>query len=333
MNQFKALLQTIQNEHLFIQTHNYPDPDALASARGLQVLLKHHGIASTICYKGHIDKFNTLEMLELLHIEIYPGSRLDMNNEDEIILVDCQKGNNNVKDFNGSEIACIDHHKMQKTDYYRHYDIRSNVGACSTIISSYFLENQIPIDPEMATTLLYGIKMDTANLTRQASDMDVDMFGYLYKLARRDIISQLDSNSLKLSDLNSYAKAIADLRIHDMVGFANIGKDCSEAIIGTLGDFLLTVIEVHMTMVYSYRAGGLKFSLRSDTPQFDCAQMIKAALEGYGDGGGHATMAAGFIPQIPTEKEALAIASIIEDRITGLASNKMDYTFHLSFQG
>lgn len=333
MNQFQTLLKAIKNKHIYIQTHNYPDPDALASAKGLQALLSHYSISSTICYKGHIDKFNTLEMLELLHIEIYPGSKLALRDEDEIILVDCQKGNNNVKDFPGEEIACIDHHKLQDTSYYRHYDIRSNTGACSTIIASYFLENQIPIDEEMATTLLYGIKIDTANLTRQASDMDVDMFGFLYKLANKDIIRQLDTNSLKLSDLNSYAKAIADLRIRNKTGFANIGKDCSEAIIGTLGDFLLTIIEVHLTMVYSYRAGGIKFSLRSDNPHFDCARIIKAALEGYGDGGGHATMAAGFIPNIPTEEEALSIASVIEDRVSALAESGQEYTFQLSFQG
>lgn len=317
MTKFQELLQCIQTKHVYIQTHNYPDPDALASAKGLQYLLKKKGIDSTICYKGQIDKFNTLQMIELLHIDIHAENEISLTEVDEIILVDCQKGNTNVKDFTGTEIACIDHHKLQATDCYRFFDIQSHLGSCSTIITTYFIENNIRLNKELATLLLYGLKMDTANLTRSVTDIDVDMFSLLFKLSDKDILTKLDSNSIKLHDLNAYAKAIEDLRVYNEVGFANIGNDCSEAIIGTLADFILTLHEVHFSMVYSYRDGGLKFSVRSDESKYDSATIIKQALKGYGDGGGHTCMAAGFIPNISYE-EALNLAAVIEDRVLEL---------------
>ncbi len=319
MTRLQELLQNIKGTHVYIQTHNYPDPDALASAKGLQHLMKCNGIASTICYKGHIDKFNTLQMIELLNIEIHAERELSLTDADEIILVDCQKGNNNVKDFIGTEIACIDHHKLQSVDCYRFYDIRSNLGSCSTIITTYFNENDVCLTKELATLLLYGIKMDTANLTRSVNDLDVDIFSQLFKLADKEILASLESSSIKLTDLNAYAKAIEDLRVYNEVGFANIGNDCSEAIIGTLSDFILTLNEVHFSMVYSYRAGGLKFSVRSDNPKFDGAKIMKEALKDYGDGGGHARMAAGFIPNLPYD-EVSGMASLIEDRILDIVT-------------
>lgn len=316
---FQELLRNIKKNHVYIQTHNYPDPDALASAKGLQYLLKNSGIESTICYKGHIDKFNTLQMIDLLHIEIHAERELSISDTDEIILIDCQKGNNNVKDFKGCEIACIDHHNQQAVDCYRFFDIRSDLGSCSTIITTYFKENGVQLTKEMSTLLLYGIKMDTANLTRSVTDLDVDMFGLLFKLADKDILASLESSTLKLTDLNTYAKAIEDLRVYNDVGFANIGNDCSEAIIGTLADFILTLNEVHFSMVYSYRASGLKFSVRSDNPKYDGAKIMKEALKDYGDGGGHARMAAGFIPNLPYD-EVSGMASLIEGRILDIVT-------------
>ncbi|MFA9464454.1 MAG: bifunctional oligoribonuclease/PAP phosphatase NrnA [Velocimicrobium sp.] len=314
VTKFQELLQCITKNHVYIQTHNYPDPDALASAQGLSYLLQSKGIRSTICYKGHIDKYNTLQMIELLQIKIHPESELHISDYDEIILVDCQKGNGNVNDFCGIQIACIDHHTLQATDCYRFFDIQPNFGSCSTIIATYFIENNIPLTSALATLLLYGLKLDTANLTRSLNDLDVDMFSLLYKFSDKDILLKLESSTIKLSDLNAYAKAIEDLRVYNEVGFANIGNDCSEAIIGTLSDFILSINEVHFSMVYSYRAGGLKFSVRSDNYKYDANKIIKEALQGYGDGGGHSRMAAGFIPNLPYE-DTFRIATLIEERV------------------
>ncbi len=291
----KLLLDSITKKHIYIQPHNYPDPDALASAKGLQVLLEHYGISSTICFSGHIDKQNTLKMIDILNIDIHPVETLSLQEDDEIILVDCQKGNKNVKDFVGNEIACIDHHKIQDTSCYRYYDIRQS-GACATLIASYFLENDFTIGTELATTLLYGIKMDTANLTRGVSNLDIDVFSYLYKRANHDILNQLDANKLSLQDLEAFVHGFENLWVEERIGFANLGDNLSDAILGTLADFLLTLNEIDFIVTFSFRADGIKLSTRTALEQYNCAQIIKNALQGYGDGGGHAHMAAGFVP-------------------------------------
>lgn len=139
MTALDRLLAVITRPKVYIQTHNYPDQDALASAYGLQELLRYKGIESVICYQGEIDKANTISMTETLGLELYDVDDLPIASDDEIILVDGQKGNVNLEEQIGEEIACIDHHPMQDTDSYRFYDIRK-VGACATVIAEYFLK-------------------------------------------------------------------------------------------------------------------------------------------------------------------------------------------------
>lgn len=49
------LVELLRGHRTYIQTHNFPDPDAIASAFGLQHFLNYHGIKADICYDGKID--------------------------------------------------------------------------------------------------------------------------------------------------------------------------------------------------------------------------------------------------------------------------------------
>lgn len=309
------LVRTITKDHVYIQTHNYPDQDALASSFGLQVLLESQNIQATICYSGQIDKYNTQKMVELLSMKILNHEDFTMKEEDEIILVDSQKGNRNVFAFPGKIIACIDHHPMQEVKDYLYFDIRSYIGACATIIGEYFLSNDIDISKDIATALVYGIKMDTGNLSRKVTELDVEIFSQLYKLVDQDKLQKIESSSLTKEDLRAYQEAIANLKIYGRIGIAKIGNHFSEAILGSISDFLLTLAEIDITLIYSYRMGGLKFSVRSALPGIDAGILIKNALDNLGDGGGHATMAAGFIPGLQTELEINDMGALVEQRI------------------
>lgn len=315
MTKLEELIEIIRGEDVYIQTHNYPDQDALASAYGLKYLLEVKGIKATICYKGQVDKLNTIAMMDELNIStVYIDDEKEMDETSKIIIIDGQKGNANVQDFIGDEVACIDHHKLQETDMYKFFDIRSEVGACSSIIASYYVENNIEMPVSVATALLYGVKMDTNNLSRGVSDLDIDMFYMLFKKADRDSIRRFDCCSLQMEDLKAYSAAIENLKVFGNVGIVNIGKNCGEAILGTMSDFIMSLDKVKFSVVYSYRAGGIKFSVRNEEIGLDAATVIRECLKGYGSGGGHATMAAGFVPNV-AEEDAKNISREIEERI------------------
>ena len=141
MTKLQELLKQINRKHVYIQTHNFPDPDAIASALGIQELLKHNGISSTICYKGKIDRYSTDKLRELMEIELLNVEDLStiLTDEDEVILVDAQKGNSNIVDITGDEIICIDHHP-EKTSGRKWEHVRRSLHSISLKIISRWIE-------------------------------------------------------------------------------------------------------------------------------------------------------------------------------------------------
>jgi len=316
LTHFDELITILKDApQIFIQTHNSPDPDAIASAFGLQYLLKTKGIKSDICFKGEIEKYNTRKMIELLQIEILHINNVnDMDPEDYIILVDSQKGNSNITDFIGKEVAAIDHHPVFVENEYKFADIRPEIGSCSAIIASYYVENNIPLSQNAATALLYGIKMDTLDLTRGVSELDIDMFHYLFKKADIESLNKIQLNTLQLGDLFAYSNAIRNIRIQGSIAFANLGPNCHEALLGTICDFILAIAEVEFAIAYSERTNGIKFSVRSELNTLDAGKIIYTALESIGNGGGHKTMAGGFIPKENLHIVKGPLDSFIENR-------------------
>ena len=297
MNKLQQLISKLDREHVFIQTHNFPDPDAISSAFGLQHLLMLSGISSTICYKGKIDRNNTKKMMQLFGIEATNVDKLgDSIKNSTIILIDAQKSNGNTYDLECDEVVSIDHHPIFKNVDYIYSDIRYEVGACASIIASYFVENGIELPEKVATALLYGIKVDTANLTRGVSKLDMDMFYALFFKSDTKQLANLESNCMELEDLKAYGSAIDSIRVEDGISFADTGADCPEALIAEVADFMAELQNVYFSVVYSIRKEGIKLSVRSfRNSGCNAGEVIIEALEGIGTGGGHITMAGGYV--------------------------------------
>ena len=73
-------------------------------------------------------------------------------------------------------------------------------------------------------------------------------------------------------------------------------------------------------MVFSFREDGAKLSVRSEDPQVHAGNLLHSALEGIGNGGGHAVMGGGFIPRERLEEmgqyPADAIRNLFLDALT-----------------
>lgn len=323
MTKLDELLKEINREHVYIQTHNFPDPDAIASAYGLQSLLKKRGICSTICYKGKIDRYSTEKLCEMMQIEISNIEDLEsvLTEEDEVILVDAQKGNSNIINMTGDEIICIDHHPRNDMFQYRFKDIRPDIGACATMIAQYFFENSVSMDEKIATALTYGIRIDTNNLSRGVSKLDFEMIYRMYDLCDYETIHMLENSTLCFEDLVAYSKAISSIEVYDNISFADTGEDCP--VIANISDFMLALKEVSFSVVYSRKEGGIKLSVRSVKSSLDAGKIVSKALDGIGNGGGHAAMAGGFVPFSGSEQEAVVLLDAIKERfVSVIGTNK-----------
>lgn len=315
MFNFKQMIGSIKRKHIYIQMHNFPDPDAIASAYGLQFLLEQKNIKSTICYKGRVDHGSSYSMVEKLGIDIVEYDELkDMDTNSEIILVDAQKGNANIIDMPGEEVMCIDHHPTYEKANYVFSDIRPEVGACASIIAQYFFNNNIVMSSKVATALLYGIKVDTANMTRGVSDLDLEMFYKIFNMADRHMIMELDNSVLRREDLQAYANAINSIETVGRISFANTEMNCPEALIAAISDFIMMLDTTDITIVHSLRDDGIKISLRSNNG-VDVGKVANRALRGIGSGGGHENMAGGFVPYCSNVKNPIGDNAYVNEMI------------------
>lgn len=294
--ELRDFIKQFKGKHIYIQTHNFPDPDALGSAYGLSRLLEHFDVASTLCYDGKIDMLSTRRILEEFQIRILPKHELhEMTPESPIFLVDSQKEAGNITDLIGDEIACIDHHPTVVEIEYAFMDVRM-VGACCTIIAQYFKDLGIVPDSHTATALLFGIKMDTSQFTRGVTESDIEMYAFLNPYIDEGILRKVSSNTLEFSDLSAFGAVFQTIRVFDTVGIAYIPFSCPDALIAMISDFILSLNEVDFVIVYAKRDMDWKFSVRSENDDLDAGEIIHEALLGIGSGGGHACMAGGIIP-------------------------------------
>lgn len=312
MSDFLHLVELCSGHTVFLQTHNFPDPDAIASAYGLQRLLDRYGVPSTLCYDGRIDKLSASKMLEAFRIEMVPKDRLRerMGRRDYIVCVDTQKNGGNVTDLVGDEVACVDHHPTFVPVEYRWQDIQT-VGACATLVAEYYAGLGVPPDQDTATALLYGIKMDTLQFSRGVTPRDIAMFAYLHPLCDQDKLASLERNNLELEDLRAYGAAVESIRIYGSIGFSSVPFSCPDAMLAVLADFILSLVEVEVAVVSSRRPDGVKLSVRSEDPKIHAGELVRRALRDLGEGGGHSQMAGGMIPA----SRSASLGPYPEDRV------------------
>jgi len=292
---FQDLVRLLRGHRVIIQTHDFPDPDAIASACGLKELLEYAGIPSEIAYFGRIEKINTKMILDVFDLDIRNAEDFtDLTEEDYVITVDGQKDNSNFKDLTGTEVACIDHHPFV-TNYEYPFLKHCITGACATIITRWIMEEGMPVSKELATVLLYGIKMDTRNFSAGVTHEDIVAFDFLNAIADNEIIYHLENSVLELSDLRAYGAAIENIAIFEEVGFSYIPFECPDGLIASVSEFILSLSSVSVAVVYAKRNGGLKFSVRSELPDLNAGKMLNLSLNGIGNGGGHMTMAGGIV--------------------------------------
>ena len=262
------------------------------------------GISAQIVYNREIEKADTCKMKELFEIPLLHHSKVEtLGEEDWAVIVDAQKGNTNLLDLPTDEVACVDHHELRADSSYRFTDIRPEIGACSTIISEYFFENDIAIPPLVATALLYGIFIDTDNLSRGVSSLDVEMFYKLYPAADKGKLAVLRGSQITHKDLILYAEAFRNVETYGCLAFLKI-QEANYSLIGAANDFVLSIDTVNVSIAYSVRSGGIKISIRSTLNTVYANELVRFITADIGFGGGHRHMAGGFIP----------IANVREDK-------------------
>jgi len=288
---------------VLILTHDFPDPDCLASAFGLQHLFKFWGIkSSTISFGGFVGRAENRAMVRFAQIESVPFILLSLEDYDSIVLVDTFPGLGNLSlDKRRAVDVVLDHHPhTPPADARFFHDIRRDLGATSTLVTKYLMAARCPIAATLATTLFYGIKTDTNEMARNASAEDLHCYKLLFDKADHRLLSRIEWPDRDAEYFRILHTAAESMTTFGRVGYTHLGSVSAPDHIAEIADLFDSLQSIQWMVCSGVFKKQIYYSIRSKDDVTtgetagEAAEHIAQLLGG--SGGGHSNMAAGRIP-------------------------------------
>ncbi len=294
-----------------ILLHDNPDPDAMGSALGVQLLAARTGVDVTIQYSGQIRHHENRAFRAVLDLDL---DRIDTKADlaaENVLLVD----HNEPRGFDGADdvtpLAVIDHHPGDGTGE-RFTDVRPGYGACASIVAEYLdaigydpVPSSDPtaapegIPPAVATGILYGIQADTDHLTNGCTAAEFDACEFLYPGVDETLLRRIANPKVDAEMLDVKARAITQRMVRPPYCVADVGTVSNVDAIAQAAEELIGLEGITAVVVFGTHKGITHLSGRSHDDRVHMGNVLAAVAEGIPNSGagGHARMGGGQIDQ------------------------------------
>jgi nanoRNase/pAp phosphatase (c-di-AMP/oligoRNAs hydrolase) len=285
-------------EPLAVVTHDNPDPDAIASAVALDRLATRAGVESEVCYYGSISHQENRAFVNLLDFRLTnlePDA--DLSRFGSFALVDHSRAGVNDGLPPETDVALVlDHHPPREPVEARFVDLRSNVGATSTLLTDYLRRLELEPSEELATGLLFGIRVDTNDFERGVCAEDFEAAAHLLEFADVGVLQKVESPSMSPETLDIIGSAIENRIVRAEVLVSCVGPAPDRDALAQAADKLLDMEGVTTTFVFGYNDEMVYASARARGTDIDLGETVRDAYEQVGSAGGHADMAGAQLP-------------------------------------
>lgn len=308
------LVETIKgagNNGIAIFLQDNPDPDAIASGMTLKRIVENYGIKAELYYGGNIGHQQNKALVNLLNVKLRqlqtPAEAINIvRSSGKVALIEASlPSKNNILPADVVPDIIFDHHQIDLNLVKGHFiDIRTKIGANSTILTSYIQQLELPIDSLLATALIYGIKSDTSGFTRNTTSADWQAIAFLSPIVDMNILHQIDTPPRSLETIDIIGRAIRNREIKGsyLVSFVEFINDRDA--LPQAADLLLQLEGVDTALVFGITEDKIQLSARSRDSRVNIGMILEKTFGK--SAGGHATMAGGTID--------LGIFSDVSDR-------------------
>jgi len=309
--------QLAERDEVAVLMHPNPDPDAMAAALGVSVLADQVDTEATLQFTGQIRHQENRAFQNVLDLEFEEVDHVTDLAAEAVILVD----HNTPRGFGGANgvlpFAVVDHHPGDGTGE-AFTDVRTDYGACSSIVAEYFEDiGASPVPPDqhesevnarytvpspVATGLLYGILTDTDHLTAGCAVEDFDAGGYIYPGVDDDQLERIANPQVSAEVLEVKARAIAGRKVQGSFAVSDVGQVTNADAIPQAAEELVRLEGVTAVVVCGERDGDIHLSGRSRDDRVHMGRALEATVDGIpgASAGGHARMGGGQIPEDET---------------------------------
>jgi nanoRNase/pAp phosphatase (c-di-AMP/oligoRNAs hydrolase) len=300
--------------------HDNPDPDCMAAAECMKLLLRERAdLEVTIARGGIIGRPENRAMVRVLDLDHTPIEQIDFPAYGVIGLVDTQPetGNNSLPAGHRIDIV-VDHHPLRGPAVRAPWcDIRDGYGASSSITFDYLRQAGLTVDAKLATALLYAIKSETRDLGREASVHEKRAFQELLPLADMALLHAIAEPKVPAAHFASLDRALREAEVRGFLLTSNLGELDYPDLVAEMADLLLPYERARWVMCVGQHNGSVFLSLRTDNEHAHAGGVIRRLVAGRGAAGGHGMIAGGRLHAKVRGAEEMARA--YADLVEGLA--------------
>ena len=308
-----ATLRGVKN--LLVCPHDDPDPDALAAAWGMETLLTHElGCETTLAFEGIIGRAENRAMVRELGVRLRRLGGIDPADYDGVVLVDSQPGaGNHSIPSELPVLVCIDHHpRVAGEATVPWLDVRPDGECTSTIVLSYLNERGIELSPKLATALLYALKTDTRDLSREASAQDLAAWAQLSAIADKRALGAIINPQLEARYFHELRRALDVAVARGPAVHAFLGDLPYPDLVAEIADLFVRRKDIQWCLCGGIFGGALRFSLRTEDPTGNAGRLAVKLVRGLsGSAGGHGMTAGGRVPLGQPEEAGATWAALL----------------------
>ena len=308
----KLQRELADHDEITVLLHPDPDADAMAAGVGIAKIAEWTDTDATIQYSGEVRRQENRAFRTVLDVELEAIDHVTDLAAEAVVLVD----HNEPRGFTGADgvlpLAVVDHHPGDGAGE-AFTDVRTDYGACSSIVAEYLDElGATPVPPDrhdtevpdpalptwVATGLLYGILSDTDRLTLGTCDEDFDAAGYLSAGVDEDLLGRIADPDVSTETLDVKARAIAGREVRGSFAVTDVGDVSNRDAIPQAADELVGLEGVTAVVVCGEKDGTLHLSGRSRDDRVHMGRALDAAVGDLpnASAGGHARMGGGRVP-------------------------------------
>lgn len=301
-----------------ILTHRGPDPDAIGACEGLRLLIeKGFAFRCVVATHGRVHRAENVALLRTLDLDLEDYVSVDTSKYCGVLLVDTQPTfRHTVVPTDLPVIAVFDHHRSPQSDSPEdpvpHQDVRTNLGATSSILYEYLRDMEVPIDETTASALFCGVRYDTADLSRNASELDEKAYLALFGMGDRQRIAAIDRPPLPKSYYRHVSQGLGMARQHGPLVIALMGHVENPEHVAEMADFFLRMKGCSWVVAGGSFEGEYVLSLRTDYAFGKAYPLMERVLGDIGSFGGHGHIAGG---RIALENDGLSTVKSVERKI------------------
>jgi len=286
-------------DRVVLVSHVNPDPDSLASMLGLRALIEAclPGKPVIMTVDGMIARAENRAMVEWIPIPLTPVQDVAIDRSSAVVMVDSQPRTGRRSSESVTPQIVIDHHETGgDLEGVVFQDVRTSLGASSTIVVGYLLEQKVVVTPPLATALLYGIESEILGYPREATPLDDGALVWLFPRADKELLARIRNPRLPQSHFATFQRALTNAFLYRDLIVAWCGEVAQPDIVAEVADFFVRFDQVNWVLSVGLYEDGLKLSLRAYDLGRQAGEILRDVVDGLGNAGGHDKRAGGLVP-------------------------------------